>query len=155
MGLLGLLKKKPRKNYATLAEIKAPAETIEVSDTPLKRSEIGEIDTDPTGLEAPTAVAEAPTEVKHSGFGLFGRHDEDDGMPENPDDPDAVIKLDEAMRQAQKYLIVHAQIPNDLLPKKSSKRENGTFYFEFQDRELHRIELDGSGEVVDWEREKL
>ena len=152
MGLLGLFKKKPKKDYATLDDVKPAPEEVEVSDKPLKRSEIREI-----GFEEEPEEASAPAEPESGsgGFGMFGMGADSEETSESSEESGTSLKLEEAMQQARKYLIVHAQIPNDLLPKKSSKRENGTFYFEFQDRELNRIELDGNGEVIDWEREKL
>jgi len=149
MGLLGLFKKKPRKNFATLEEVKGRPEDVEVSDKPIPRNEIQEIGGDAREVESVAEESSAET----SEMSMFDTESESGEMGETASESE--IKLEDAMILARKYLIVHAQIPNDLLPKKSTKRENGTFYFEFQDRELNRIELDGKGEVTDWEREKL
>lgn len=172
MGLLGLFKKKPKKNFATLDEVRDLPEDVEISDKPLSRDEIHELDTGEapgdvaadagaagtetaTGDASSGASAEGMFEMG-SGFGEGSEYSEGSGEEPGADTGTEIgMKLEDAMQMAQKYLIVHAQIPNGMLPKKSSKRENGTFYFEFQDRELHRIELDGKGEVMDWEREKL
>jgi len=150
MGLLGFLKKKPKKDFATIDEVKGPRETVEISDKPLKKAEIHEIGGADTEAQALADVT--PDTENLPGMGMFSS--EEMGAVEATG-TGVTMKLEEAMERARKYLIVHAQIPNGILPQKSSKRENGTFYFEFKDRELHRIELDQSGEVTDWEREKL
>ena len=167
MGFFDKIRKK-KKDIAHIGDVARAGpkkDAVKVGKEPLKEHEIKEIDFQDTEVEVPEVGSgdEVGAEgTEGGGFDAFEiGTDELPGaegggeMAEGDGEPVATLSLADATQVAKKYLIVHAQAPNSVMSSRSNKRENGEFYFEFRDRELHQVTISPRGEVIEWNREKL
>jgi len=162
MGFFGKFRKKKEIGHIDdVAGMSPKKGNIKVGEAPLKGHEIKELDFGDSRVEVPDVAGDSGGADSSSGFDAFEISEDTSESADSGEEagaegkPATSLALSDATQVAKRYLIVHAQCPNSIMPSRSSKRENGEFYFEFRDRELHQVTVSPEGEVIEWNREKL